>query len=291
MSEIFSIYTEAFKLAYAGCDYRTLRRLFPEYNSILIANAIYDARKLPELNYLIGAFIGDGCAFYHKKTRSYRIIFEVKDADFIESINDTVEKVLGKRYSIYRNSWNGYSVVIYSKELYQLLMQPLEKLEKIILQYPSSFLRGFFDAEGSVDINGRSIKMTNKNYERLLLVQKCLRLLGINSYIRKRTREDIYDLRICGYENMVKFREKCGSSIQRKMEKLSRIRKTRNWHRITNEIKSQMFLLRLQGKSIRQISKSLGISVGSVHKYLNGKQMNRMMVTRTVSLPLAVGGG
>jgi len=39
------VYAEAFKLAYAGYDYQTLRKSFPEYNSIIIANAIYDARK------------------------------------------------------------------------------------------------------------------------------------------------------------------------------------------------------------------------------------------------------
>jgi IS605 OrfB family transposase len=45
IEELMNVYSEVFKLAYAGCDYRTLRRLFPEYNSILIANAIYDARN------------------------------------------------------------------------------------------------------------------------------------------------------------------------------------------------------------------------------------------------------
>jgi putative transposase len=46
LEELMNVYTEAFKLAYSGYDYRTLRGLFPEYNSIVIANAIYDARKL-----------------------------------------------------------------------------------------------------------------------------------------------------------------------------------------------------------------------------------------------------
>jgi putative transposase len=45
MGIMMRIYSEVFKLAYAGYDYRTLRKLFPEYSSPLISNAIYDARK------------------------------------------------------------------------------------------------------------------------------------------------------------------------------------------------------------------------------------------------------
>jgi putative transposase len=44
MSEIFSIYTKAFKLAYAGYNYKALREVHKEYNSQIDANAIYDAR-------------------------------------------------------------------------------------------------------------------------------------------------------------------------------------------------------------------------------------------------------
>jgi IS605 OrfB family transposase len=46
VEELMNVYAEAFKLAYAGCDYRSLRKLFPEYNSQITGNAIYDARKL-----------------------------------------------------------------------------------------------------------------------------------------------------------------------------------------------------------------------------------------------------
>jgi IS605 OrfB family transposase len=44
VSEIFKIYTEAFKLAYAGYNYKALRKVHKEYNSQIDANAIYDAR-------------------------------------------------------------------------------------------------------------------------------------------------------------------------------------------------------------------------------------------------------
>jgi putative transposase len=46
MRLLFEVYSNAFKLAYAGCSYRKLRSVHGEYNSQIDANAIYDARKL-----------------------------------------------------------------------------------------------------------------------------------------------------------------------------------------------------------------------------------------------------
>jgi IS605 OrfB family transposase len=43
--ELIKVYAETFRLAYTGYDYRTLRRLFSEYNSQIIANVIYDTRN------------------------------------------------------------------------------------------------------------------------------------------------------------------------------------------------------------------------------------------------------
>ena len=45
VEELMQVYAEAFKLAYVGYDYQALRKTFPEYNSQIVANAIYDARK------------------------------------------------------------------------------------------------------------------------------------------------------------------------------------------------------------------------------------------------------
>jgi len=46
LEDLMEAYAEIFKLAYVGYGYQTLRKAFPEYNSIIVANAIYDARKL-----------------------------------------------------------------------------------------------------------------------------------------------------------------------------------------------------------------------------------------------------
>lgn len=45
LHELRRVYTEAFRMAYAGYEYRVLRTTFPEYNSMIVANALYDARK------------------------------------------------------------------------------------------------------------------------------------------------------------------------------------------------------------------------------------------------------
>lgn len=44
--EIFKIYEESFRLGYSGYSYRELRETHKEYNSLIDANALYDARML-----------------------------------------------------------------------------------------------------------------------------------------------------------------------------------------------------------------------------------------------------
>jgi IS605 OrfB family transposase len=44
--ELIRVYSEAFKLAYAGCGYRELRGLYRGYHSDVLASAVYYARKL-----------------------------------------------------------------------------------------------------------------------------------------------------------------------------------------------------------------------------------------------------
>jgi IS605 OrfB family transposase len=45
-NELLRAYSQAFRLAYFGYDYHTIRKELPEYNSQIVANAIYDARGL-----------------------------------------------------------------------------------------------------------------------------------------------------------------------------------------------------------------------------------------------------
>jgi len=46
IEELYNVYSQAFRLAYAGYSYKQLRSVFPSYNSNIIVNALYYAKKL-----------------------------------------------------------------------------------------------------------------------------------------------------------------------------------------------------------------------------------------------------
>jgi len=43
--DLFNAYSQSFRLGYCGYSYFYLRKIFPNYNSLIIANSIYDAFK------------------------------------------------------------------------------------------------------------------------------------------------------------------------------------------------------------------------------------------------------
>lgn len=132
-------------------------------------------------------------------------------------------------------------VVRYScKTLVELLRLPLKKLLEIAFKFPREFLRGFFDAEGHVDVAvGNQFHLAvgaeNSNKQLLSRAKQLLKSLGINSRIaRKRKagslktirgqtfamRRTSYALNIGKIDAIKLFAEKVGFSIPRKGRKL-----------------------------------------------------------------------
>jgi IS605 OrfB family transposase len=49
IEELYNVYSQAFRLAYVSYSYKQLRRIFPSYNSSIIANAFYYATKFRKM--------------------------------------------------------------------------------------------------------------------------------------------------------------------------------------------------------------------------------------------------
>lgn len=86
-----------------------------------------------------------------------------------------------------------YIVKYFSRQLVQLLRQPLKRLLKLASAFPREFLRGFFDAEGHVGVGvGREFHLTvgaeNSDKSLLLHARKLLISLGIMSRIDRKRR-------------------------------------------------------------------------------------------------------
>jgi len=219
----------------------------------------HNGRRIPSLEllepsealaYLIGAVLGDG---YPKIKRRFRkgyrhtiIRFEAVDREFVEEVARCIAVVLNRTPPTLkiRKGTRKYFVEVESKTLWELLKKPvdLERLRKYIEHCEkcmAAFFRGFADAEGSVDKNGRII-IYNTDLRLLTYVQELLRRFGIESTGPRvsrpagslikidsitgkiyTTKKDCYYIRIRSYCN-VNFYNHIGFTILRKQERLER---------------------------------------------------------------------
>jgi len=170
--------TKACKLGIKRCDWRTNKpNLTPS----------------PSLSYIIGVIFGDGYVDKsNKKRTNYNIDLDVNDRDFIDTFNEALYHVIGKRYSIQSHDGR-YQVRGQSKFIYFLLKDKnLATLTKFIEPFPLDFIRGFADSEGSICVynnNGYTsakIIFCNTNLEVMEYIRQLLIHLGIIITIHSR---------------------------------------------------------------------------------------------------------
>ena len=206
----------------------------------------------PELSYVIGAILGDGdirkTKANNKHGSAYGICLRVKDRDFVEKVDESV-CLIKKRENPYpikeeRDSKTAFGkgthfrLDFYSKEIYKILENKNTALE-VARKFPTDFIRGFADAEGSVHhgirksrrLLERKIQIRNTNLGILTYISKELRKLGIKSEIPSPTYSPIgtcpcYNLVIGRNKSLVLFQQKIGFAIERKMNKLNEARST-----------------------------------------------------------------
>ncbi len=131
----------------------------------------------PELAYVIGVMKGDGNL--SRQRWNYRIRLRVTDLDFVEEFNRCISVILSCdphpiNFIMHRRQW---SLEVSSILLYRFLKQPMVKL-KVAIEHSekclASFIRGFFDSEGSA--SPLSISCSNNSYALLVYIKKSLRL-------------------------------------------------------------------------------------------------------------------
>jgi intein-encoded DNA endonuclease-like protein len=206
---------------------------------------IFTEEPSPALSYIIGANIGDGC----KMAKSGCVKLEVSDLDFAEAFNSSMaalfsrtraNKVLKRSFSTARLPL--FIVKYASRQLVALLSLPLKQLLEIAFVFPEGFLRGFFDAEGHVDVCASrdfrvSAGVENSNRELLLRIRQVLsERFQIDSVIDKKResgalkvirgkpfqmRKSSFSLLILRIHGLRRFQEEIGFSISRKNQKLA----------------------------------------------------------------------
>ncbi len=258
------LHEEVLKLRGNGLGYKRIRRRIGELYGVALSPAVivywcrgvhtpYNGIRIPtidslepspELAYVVGVVVGDGCAF-KTSTRSgeYKVGAKAKDREFIEEFSRCLGRVLGREPPKPIPVEDGnFQVRVQSKVLYQLLQKPID-IERIrpFVEHSEdcirSFLRGFFDSEGSVDKNKGEILCYNTDTRLLEYVQKLLRTLGIETtgprintrrgtpfFDKKqgktyKTRKDVYYIYVKARDRL-KFYKLVGFTIKRKQKTL-----------------------------------------------------------------------
>ena len=206
-----------------------------------------DLTPRDDLAYLVGAYLGDGRTAGPKDKK---VRFNVADSSFAGILNELVAKIIGARPKPIALEGGFYSVSYDCAALYDFLQQPLTGQTTVIDSCPTSFLRGFFDAEGytsprldraAMEFKGITIGAVNTNQGYLDKAQEILTALGIRSrfttthragepmVIRGKTfvrKNDVRHLLITRARDVQEFNARVGFSIPRKKERLEDMART-----------------------------------------------------------------
>lgn len=199
--------------------------------TISVISIIKSRQKGAKLAYLLGALFGDGC-FYSKD--GGRIIFSSSDIEFTEKVAEHVKELFSlkinirkDRLSLKNKNWKD-SYIFSSRPLFRYLKcysnleipQFIKNSNKII---KARFIKGFFDAEGNVDIHiikkrnetQRHLRCSNNNVKILNEIKSFLKEFQINSCISN-SKGDNHCLCIWGYKSLLNFESHINFTIQRK---------------------------------------------------------------------------
>lgn len=196
-----------------------------------------DLSPTRKLGYFCGLIIGDGY-LAKTKSRNHWLVVETTREEMreiairaIESLGLRAysrERIKTRRFpngSIYNNL--NYYIRTDSKMLYDALrtfkqgghrwnIPSFLTTEESLL----GFLQGIFDAEGSVDRNGRVITFYSKHLENVEQIRNALKSFNISSRIY--SDRDRWRLRICRSEDRKRFTMLIGFRISRKAERLKK---------------------------------------------------------------------
>lgn len=245
-------------------------------------------------SYILGVLTGDGWLSYSEKMGRYQIGLETIDEEFADEFRRHLHEVYSldpskKKLVESHPQWSDkYSVRLCCKAACddllsygvsfkrgEWLVPPAIKNAPHNIQ--ASYLKGFFDSEGGVDVNGRRIKGTSTRLSGLREDSKLLVELGIKPRIarqsKKKNRKIAYNLIIQGRASIELFAEHIGFTITRKKEKLQLLLDNyKLWVTPPDEaakLEPKMWRLRESGLTYDEISKQLNLSPSTIWQHLN----------------------
>lgn len=179
---------------------------------------------LEDIAFILGA-LEDGNFYSRPEIGEFLIEVEQKNKKWLEILAKAFKNSFQIEPKIKkRKDKNGiFRLRIYSKEIFQKLQELKSKSNWLLQENQKvkiAFLRGIFDAEGSVIKNKNRITLSNKNEELLRLCQNLLLDLGIKTGKIWNLKWGVKVLPINGRENIEKFNQIIGFSHPLKRKKL-----------------------------------------------------------------------
>ncbi|HIH15296.1 MAG: DNA repair protein RadA [archaeon GW2011_AR17] len=178
-----------------------------------------------ELAQLFGYFIGDG----NFEERNLR--FKDERRDVLEVYNALFIKVFGKEGHIRKETKkNCFILDVNSTEIMQLFRKVDSEMISLVSKSPQShvcaFLKGFFDADGSVDKDSCKVSVSQRDSYTIRLVQLLLNRVGIRANLRRQVHmgNPIFHLTIGDGESVLKYVERIGMSASDKHRRLQEIK-------------------------------------------------------------------
>lgn len=317
LEERLKLYDEVMKLRRLGLDCKQIAKSIKEnYGISMRLNTIRDWIKSryhplgrcnkivegPGLAYVMSAWLGDGSLARWIKNSQHDVRLQVSDYNFAEEWGRRLAEALG-RSKPYVPRWSNSSKMWFVKAssvlLYSLLKRAREDpwiLMPYLQKYPTEACKGFFDAEGSVNVYKNAIEASNTDPRVVQMFKMLLEKIGIwctmhetpyksdtfispcNGKRYRRNKLIRYRLAIYGKENILRFAEEVGFTITRKRTKLCRILEKYNRMKIQRRFLEKHVrtliaanLRKLGLMTGKEAAKLLLISQSSITQYLQSK--------------------
>ena len=269
-----------------------------------IGGKLYDIRvgHTNDWGYLIGLVLGDGC-IVKTKGGNYKVVVDSTKPEIVDKFYECAKSLNMNchygiaEYIIKKSSLESinkrigekeirYRAEICSKRLYMWL-RPY-KYEDYHFTVPTiiyndnrndmltGFVSGFYDAEGGIyrgsSENSFSIECYSKHKSNLEQIQKCLSIIGINSYISVRNDRHACRLIIAAYKDRIRFMEMIRFRIDRKQNLLNNMGITKKQHYDKDAYNTSMELIK-SGMSYHEIEQITNVhhSTLAVWKHLHNK--------------------
>ncbi len=165
----------------------------------------------------------DGTLYYRKDRNQYTIEFEQKVKKWLEVIRESISEVYGKKANLRKTNKGYFRLIVYSKDIFNDIKEFRNDYEKLLLGSSSfriDFLRGIFDAEGTVHKERFQIRVSSNKQKVINSIKENLECLGIKT---GKIHKDVavYVLPLYGRENLRVFSDIIGFRHPEKQKRLS----------------------------------------------------------------------